>query len=182
VLDEHLAELDLPQGAKRRAGARQSPEEQLGQERLAYLCTIDSEGVKPSMSVEGAVDGKAFESYYIEHLLAPKLERRQIVVMDNLSVHKSKRVQRLIEEAGATLLFLPPYSPDMNPIEEGAFSKVKSAYSGKSRLGQEKLSWKRRVGPSRRSPPKTSAASIPIADTVCLCSRCENRSKRQSGE
>ena len=76
------------------------------------------------MSVEGAVDGKAFESY-IEHFLAPKLERGQIVVMDNLSVHKSKRVRRLIEEAGATLLFLPPYSPDMNPIE-GAFSKVKS--------------------------------------------------------
>ena len=132
--------------------------------------------MKPSMSVEGAVDGKAFESYYIEHLLAPKLERGQIVVMDNLSVHKSKRVQRLIEEAGATLLFLPPYSPDMNPIE-GAFSKVKSAYSGKSRLGQEKPSSKRRVGPSRRSPPKTSAASIPIADTVCLFSRCENRSR-----
>jgi transposase len=93
---------------------------------VSLICAIDSEGVKPSMSVEGAVDGKAFESYYIEHFLAPKLERRQIVVMDNLSVHKSKRVQRLIEEAGATLLFLPPYSPDMNPIEEGAFSKVKS--------------------------------------------------------
>lgn len=91
---------------------------------VSLICAIDSEGVKPSMSVEGAMDGKAFESY-IEHFLAPKLERGQIVVMDNLSVHKSKRVQRLIEEAGATLLFLPPYSPDMNPIE-GAFSKVKS--------------------------------------------------------
>jgi transposase len=91
---------------------------------VSLICAIDSEGVKPSMSVEGAVDGKAFESY-IEHFLAPKLERGQIVVMDNLSVHKSKRVQRLIEEAGAALLFLPPYSPDMNPIE-GAFSKVKS--------------------------------------------------------
>ena len=46
--------------------------------------------------------------------------------MDNLSVHKSKRVRRLIEQAGATLLFLPPYSPDLNPIEE-AFSKLKAA-------------------------------------------------------
>jgi transposase len=91
---------------------------------VSLICAIDSEGVKPSMSVEGAVDGKAFESY-LEHFLAPKLERGHIVVMDNLSVHKSKRVQRLIEEAGATLLFLPPYSPDMNPIE-GAFSKVES--------------------------------------------------------
>ena len=92
---------------------------------VSLICAIDSEGVKPSMSVEGAVDSKAFESY-IEHLLAPKLKRGQIVVMDNLSVHKSKRVLRLIEQAGAALLFLPPYSPDMNPIEE-AFSKLKAA-------------------------------------------------------
>ena len=66
------------------------------------------------MSVEGAVDGRAFEAY-LERFLAPELERGQIVVMDNLSVHKSKRVQRLIEQAGAqagaTLLFLPPYCP-----------------------------------------------------------------------
>ena len=76
------------------------------------------------MSVEGAVDGKAFE-VYLKHFLVPELKCGQIVVMDNLSVHKSKRVEQLIEEAGATLLFLPPYSPDFNPIEE-AFSKVKS--------------------------------------------------------
>ena len=75
------------------------------------------------MSVEGAVDGEAFEAY-VEHFLAPKLGRGQIVVMDNLSVHKSKRVERLVEEAGCELLFLPPYSPDFNPIEE-AFSKAK---------------------------------------------------------
>ena len=77
------------------------------------------------MSVEGAVDGKAFEAY-VEHFLAPTLERGQIEVMDNLSVHKSGRVARLIEEAGCELLFLPPYSPDFNPIEE-AFSKMKGA-------------------------------------------------------
>ena len=91
---------------------------------ISLICAIDAEGVKPSMSVEGSVDGKAFESY-IEHFLAPELKRDQIVVMDNLSVHKSKRVERLIEERGATLLFLPPYSPDLNPIEE-VFSKVKN--------------------------------------------------------
>jgi transposase len=89
------------------------------------VCAIDSGGVKSSMSVEGAVDGRAFEAY-LERFLAPELERGQIVVMDNLSVHKSKRVQRLIEQAGAALLFLPPYSPDLNPIEE-AFSKLKAS-------------------------------------------------------
>ena len=92
---------------------------------VSLICAIHSEeGVKSSMSVEGALDSKAFESY-IEHFLTPKLKRGQIVVMDNLSSHKSKRVERLIEQTGATLLFLPPYSPDMNPIEE-AFSKLKS--------------------------------------------------------
>ena len=91
---------------------------------VLLVCAIDSGGVKPSMSVEGAVDGRAFEAY-VEHFLVPNLERGQIIVMDNLSVHKSKRVERLIEEAGAQLLFLPPYSPDFNPIEE-ASSKVKS--------------------------------------------------------
>jgi transposase len=92
---------------------------------VSLVCAIDSGGVKSSMSVEGAVDGRAFETY-VERFLAPELGHGQIVVMDNLSVHKSKRVQRLIEQAGATLLFLPPYSPDLNPIEE-AFSKLKAA-------------------------------------------------------
>lgn len=90
---------------------------------VSLICAIEASGVKPSMSVEGAVDSKAFE-IYVEHFLVPKLKRGQIVVMDNLSVHKSKRVERLVEGAGCELLFLPPYSPDMNPIEE-AFSKVK---------------------------------------------------------
>ena len=90
---------------------------------VSLICAIDASGVKPSMSVEGAVDARAFEAY-VERFLAPTLKRGQIVVMDNLSVHKSRRVERSIEEAGATLLFLPPYSPDMSPIEE-AFSKVK---------------------------------------------------------
>jgi transposase len=90
---------------------------------VSLICAIDASGVKPSMSVEGAVDGKAFE-LYVERFLVPALERGQIVVMDNLSVHKSRRVERLIEGAGCGLLFLPPYSPDMNPVEE-AFSKVK---------------------------------------------------------
>jgi transposase len=90
---------------------------------VTLVSSISLSGVGPSMSVEGAVDGKAFEAY-VEHFLAPELRRGQVVVMDNLSVHKSGRVERLVEEAGATLLFLPPYSPDMNPIEE-AFSKLK---------------------------------------------------------
>jgi transposase len=61
----------------------------------------------------------------VEHFLVPTLKRGQVVVMDNLQVHKSLRVRELIEQAGASVMLLPPYSPDFSPIEQ-AFSKVKN--------------------------------------------------------
>ncbi len=91
---------------------------------VTLVGALSAEGVGAAMSVEGAIDGAAFEGY-VERFLAPTLKEGQVVVMDNLQVHKSARVKKLIEEAGAELLFLPPYSPDFSPIEE-AFSKVKS--------------------------------------------------------
>lgn len=81
-------------------------------------------GMGASMSIEGSADGKAF-ALYVEHFLCPNLKPGQIVVMDNLQVHKTKRVRELIEGRGCQLVFLPSYSPDFNPIEE-AFSKVKT--------------------------------------------------------
>jgi len=80
-------------------------------------------GMGASMSIEGSADGEAFLPY-VEHFLCPSLRRGQIVVMDNLQVHKMKEVRELIEERGCELVFLPSYSPDFNPIEQ-AFSKVK---------------------------------------------------------
>ncbi len=76
------------------------------------------------MAVEGSTKGYVFEAY-VEHLLAPSLRPGQIVVMDNLGAHKTDRVRELIEGRGCELWFLPPYSPDLNPIEE-AFSKIKA--------------------------------------------------------
>ena len=90
---------------------------------VTLIASLSTEGMGAAMSVEGATDGVVFETY-VEHFLAPVLEEGQIVVMDNLQVHKSRRVEELIEGAGAEVLFLPPYSPDFSPIEE-AFSKVK---------------------------------------------------------
>jgi transposase len=83
-----------------------------------------TEGMGASMSIEGSADGEAF-LLYIERFLCPSLERGQIVVMDNLQVHKMRRVRELIEGRGCSLVFLPSYSPDFNSIEE-AFSKVKT--------------------------------------------------------
>ncbi len=79
-----------------------------------------------SMTIEGATDALAFEAY-VEHFLAPSLEEGQVVVLDGLGAHKTQRVTELIEARGAQLLFLPSYSPDLNPIEE-AFSKIKGIY------------------------------------------------------
>ena len=78
------------------------------------------------MAAEGATTATAFTAY-IEQALAPSLSSGQIVVMDNLSAHKSERARELIEERGCQLLFLPPYSPDYNPIEE-VFSKIKGIF------------------------------------------------------
>ena len=80
-------------------------------------------GMGESMTVEGATDAKAFEAY-VEHFLAPSLREGQVVVLDGLGAHRTERVRELIEGRGADLVFLPSYSPDMNPIEE-AFSKIK---------------------------------------------------------
>ncbi len=87
------------------------------------LSSISLDGMGPSMAIEGSTTKEVFEAY-VEHFLATMLREGQVVVMDNLSAHKGERVRKLIEERGCELLFLPPYSPDLNPIEE-AFSKVK---------------------------------------------------------
>ena len=81
-------------------------------------------GMAEAMCIQGATDAKAFE-VYIEHFLAPTLSEGQVVVLDRLGAHRPQRIRELIEERGAELVFLPPYSPDLNPIEE-AFSKIKN--------------------------------------------------------
>ena len=74
--------------------------------------------------MEGATTRAVFEAY-VEWGLSPTLCPEQVVVMDNLTAHKGEWVRELIEERGCELLYLPPYSPDLNPIEE-AFSKIKA--------------------------------------------------------
>ena len=88
------------------------------------LSSMTVEGMGPSLAVEGATDREVFEAY-VEKILAPSLQAEQVVVMDNLSAHKGERVRELVEGRGAQLLYLPPYSPGLNPIEE-AFAKIKS--------------------------------------------------------
>ena len=87
------------------------------------IAALGLDGVRCSMVLDGPVNADAFEAF-VEHVLAPQLTPGDIVVMDNLGSHKRTRTRELIEAAGAELLFLPPYSPDLNPIEL-VFSKIK---------------------------------------------------------
>jgi transposase len=87
------------------------------------LSSMSVDGMGSSLAVEGATNSDVFETY-VERVLAPTLRKGQVVVMDNLSAHKGERIRELIEKRGCELLYLPPYSPDFNPIEE-AFSKIK---------------------------------------------------------
>jgi transposase len=81
-------------------------------------------GVVAPMVLDGPINGDWFEAY-VTQVLVPDLKPGDVVIMDNLSSHKRASVRELIEAAGATLQFLPPYSPDFNPIEK-AFSKLKA--------------------------------------------------------
>jgi transposase len=90
---------------------------------VTLISSITLSGMGPSMSIEGSSDTESF-GLYLRDVLCPRLKAGQIVIMDNLSVHKSSFVRELIEERGCQLWLLPSYSPDFNPIEE-AFSKVK---------------------------------------------------------
>lgn len=88
------------------------------------ISSIRLDGTTACMHLPGAADTAAFVTY-LEKVLCPSLKKGDIVVMDNLSVHKSPEVARRVEAAGAEVRFLPPYSPDLNPIEK-MWSKVKA--------------------------------------------------------
>jgi transposase len=91
---------------------------------VTLISDLSLGGLGELFLVDGAANGDLFEAY-VEQILVPTLHPEETVIMDNLSIHKGKKVQELIEAKGCHLLFLPAYSPDFSPIEE-AFSKIKS--------------------------------------------------------
>lgn len=91
---------------------------------VTLIAGLRLSGMQAAFAIEGAVNTAVFETY-VAQVLAPTLQPGDIVILDNLSCHKSKTTQRLIHARGASLLFLPPYSPDFSPIEN-AFAKLKA--------------------------------------------------------
>jgi len=88
------------------------------------VAALTPHGIQAAMTLEGALNSDAFAAY-VQHILVPTLRPGQVVILDNLSVHHRVDIRALIAQAGCTLLFLPSYSPDFNPIEQ-AFSKLKT--------------------------------------------------------
>jgi len=89
-----------------------------------FVAGLRNSGLVAPMVLDGPINGELFQ-VYVEQVLVPDLEAGDIVVMDNLGSHKGAAVRTAIEAAGASVLYLPPYSPDFNPIEK-AFSKLKA--------------------------------------------------------
>ena len=89
-----------------------------------FVAGLRQDGIVAPFVLDGPINRDAFEAY-VAQVLVPELQPGDTVIMDNLSSHKGPRVRELIEAAGARLLYLPPYSPDFNPIEN-AFAKLKA--------------------------------------------------------
>jgi len=107
-----------------------------------FTAGLRQDGLVAPFVLDGPMNGEAFR-LYVEKILVPTLRPGDIVVMDNLAAHKVEGVRTAIEAAGAKLLYLPPYSPDLNPIEM-AFSKLKTLLRGAAERSVEAL-W-RRIG------------------------------------
>ena len=125
-IDESGAHLGLTRLFGRAAPGERVTEGTPGYSGKHYtlVAALGLTGVTASAVLEGGMTGDAFESY-VAYALAPTLEPGDVVLIDNLNVHKSDTVHRLIAVCGARLEFLPPYSPDLNPIEK-CWAKVKA--------------------------------------------------------
>jgi transposase len=88
------------------------------------ISSVRVDGSTACMVVDGATNKEVFQAY-VRHILLPTLKAGDVVVLDNLSAHKNKAIRDLIESVGAELWYLPPYSPDLNPIEK-MWSKIKA--------------------------------------------------------
>lgn len=119
-----------------------------------FVAGLRLSGIDAPMLLDGAMDGDAFEAY-ARQVLVPTLRPGDVVIMDNLSVHKRPAVREAIEAAGARLLFLPPYSPDFNPIEF-AFSKLKALLRAAAERTKDAL-WDAVAWAIERITPQDSA-------------------------
>jgi transposase len=102
---------------------------------LTTLGAMSARGMEAVMTIEAATDGEVFRAY-VEQVLCPKLQAGDVVVMDNLAAHKVRGIRELIAAQGAELLYLPPYSPDLNPMEKAWFKLKQFLRAAKARTAE----------------------------------------------
>jgi transposase len=124
-------------------------------QNLTVLAALDQGGIRAALLVPGATDGDVFR-IFVEQVWAPKLRRGDIVVLDNLSAHKAAGVAEAIAAAGAQLRYLPPYSPDYNPMEL-AWSKIKGQLRTARARTRQKLNRGLRVALQQITPQEAQA-------------------------
>lgn len=107
---------------------------------LTFLAALRSDRIDAPLVLDGPINGQSFTAW-VEQFLVPTLSPGDIVIMDNLGSHKGKPVRRLLRSVGAKLLFLPPYSPDLNPFEQ-MFAKLKALLRKAAERSVE-ATWKR---------------------------------------
>jgi transposase len=127
---------------------------------VTMLAVLTVRGLEAPMTIAEPTDGDIFLAY-LEQVLCPRLRPGQVVIMDNLSAHKVEGVRQQIEAAGARLLYLPPYSPDLNPIEQ-AWSKLKQLLRGA----------KARTSEALETAVAEALPAISPADAVARFSHC----------
>ena len=125
-LDETSVKTNMtPLRGRSRRGQRLRADAPFGKwHTQTFIAGLRCDGLIAPWVIDGAMDGPAFDTY-VSTQLAPSLSRRDVVILDNLSVHKSPRAAKALAEIGAWFLFLPRYSPELNPIEM-AFAKLKA--------------------------------------------------------
>jgi transposase len=129
-----------------------------------FVAGLRASGIVAPWVIGGAMDGAAFRTY-VEQVLVPELRKDDVVVMDNLPAHKVAGVREAIRAAGASTLYLPPYSPDLNPIEQ-VFAKIK-AILRKAGARTKPLSGTPSV---RRSTPSTPTSATDTSPTQVMSS------------
>ena len=135
---------------------------------MTFVAALRLDGITAPWLLDGAMDGAAFRTY-VERVLAPALKPGDIVVMDNLPAHKVAAVREAFARAGAQVFYLPPYSPDMNPIEL-AFSKLKALLRHNPARTIDAL-WRRLGTVLDTSPPPNAPTS---SDTPNINTQCES--------
>ncbi len=122
---------------------------------LTFLAALRCDSITAPCVFDGPINGESF-LLYVQQILVPTLKSGDIVVMDNLGSHKAEATSQAIKAAGARLIFLPPYSPDLNPIEQ-FFSKLKH-HLRKAKERTVETTWQR-IGEILKTIPKAECAN-----------------------